>query len=540
MSDRPGGSSGGRIRPPDRLLREESVSMPLDDTTSRETFAALAAGHRVVPVIRTVLADSETPLSAYRKLAGDRPGTFLLESAENGRSWSRYSFIGAGAPAALTVKGGEAFWWGHVPSGVPSGGDPLDVLRRCTEILATEPIPGLPPLTSGFVGFLGYDVVRRLERLPDTCVDDLRLPELLMLLATDLAVVDHHEGTIVLVANAVNWDGRDDGVDEAYDDALARLDAMSERLAAPAASTVSMYDTPAPEFVAQRSREEYGEIVRRLVGDIEAGEAFQVVPSSRFEMTTEADPVDVYRVLRATNPSPYMYLLRIPEIEGASDAFTIVGSSPEALVTVADGVATTHPIAGTRWRGATPEEDVLLGKELEGDEKENAEHLMLVDLGRNDLGRVCEPGTVKVADYRHIERYSHVMHLVSTVSGRLAEGRTALDTVLACFPAGTLTGAPKVRAMELIDEAELTRRGLYGGVVGYLDFAGNADTAIAIRTAVMARGKAYVQAGGGVVADSDADYEYTEANNKARTVLTAIAAAGTMRRVGEPRPATTR
>jgi anthranilate synthase component I len=251
------------------------------------------------------------------------------------------------------------------------------------------------------------------------------------------------------------------------------------------------------------------------------------VPSQRFEMDTEVDPIDVYRMLRATNPSPYMYLLHVPNSAGKTD-FSIVGSSPEALVTVADGRATTHPIAGTRWRGQTDEEDQLLEKELLADEKERAEHLMLVDLGRNDLGRVCTPGTVRVDDYSHIERYSHVMHLVSTVTGMLGEGRSALDAVTACFPAGTLSGAPKVRAMELIEEVEKTRRGLYGGVVGYLDFAGNADFAIAIRTALMRDGTAYVQAGGGVVADSNGPYEFTEATNKARAVLNAIAAAETL------------
>ena len=252
-----------------------------------------------------------------------------------------------------------------------------------------------------------------------------------------------------------------------------------------------------------------------------------MVPSQRFEMDTDADPIDVYRMLRVSNPSPYMYLLNVPDEDGGLD-FSIVGSSPEALVTVQDGWATTHPIAGTRWRGATEEEDVLLEKELLADEKERAEHLMLVDLGRNDLGRVCVPGTVRVEDYSHIERYSHVMHLVSTVTGLLAEGKTALDAVTACFPAGTLSGAPKVRAMELIEEVEKTRRGLYGGVVGYLDFAGNADFAIAIRTALMRDGTAYVQAGGGVVADSNGPYEYNEAANKAKAVLNAIAAAETL------------
>ena len=519
-------------------------------TTTLAEFLDLAADHRVVPVTRKVLADSETPLSAYRKLAGDRPGTFLLESAENGRSWSRWSFIGAGSPSALTVVDGHAAWWGTVPQGAPTGGDPLAALAESLRLLATDPLPDMPPLTGGFVGFFAYDMVRRLERLPETTVNDLGLPDMMMLLAADLAAFDHHEGTITLIANAINWDGSDDRAEEAYADAVTRLDRMTAALAAPSASTVSLFDRPTPEYSSQRTLAEYSEIVTDLVGEIEAGEAFQIVPSMRFEIDSEADPVDVYRVLRASNPSPYMYLLRVPGVgsgasgpnvdgvgseSGVEDSagighkpFTIVGSSPEALVTVKDRVATTHPIAGTRWRGATEEEDHLLAKGLVEDEKENAEHLMLVDLGRNDLGRVCEPGTVKVSDYRHVERYSHVMHLVSTVSGTLREGKDALDAVTACFPAGTLTGAPKVRAMELIEEHEITRRGLYGGIVGYLDFAGDADTAIAIRTAVMSDGRAFVQAGGGVVADSEAEYEYNEARNKAKAVLNAIAAAATM------------
>ena len=496
-------------------------------TTTRDEFRALAAEHRVVPVTRKVLADSETPLSAYRKLAAGRPGTFLLESAENGRSWSRWSFIGAGAPSALTVRDGQATWLGATPDGAPTGGDPLEALRATMDLLSTGPLAGMPPLSGGMVGFFAYDFVRRLERLPELALDDLHLPDMLLLLATDIAAVDHHEGTITLIANAVNFNGSDDHVDSAYDDVLARLDVMTTALGQPLSSTVATFTRPEPHPRAQRTEQEYGAVVERLVKEIEAGEAFQVVPSQRFELDTAADPIDVYRMLRVTNPSPYMYLLQIPN-EFGETAFSIVGSSPEALVTVQDGRATTHPIAGTRWRGASEEDDQLLEKELLSDEKERAEHLMLVDLGRNDLGRVCVPGTVRVEDYSHIERYSHVMHLVSTVNGMLADGRTALDAVTACFPAGTLSGAPKVRAMELIEEVEITRRGLYGGVVGYLDFAGNADFAIAIRTALMRDGTAYVQAGGGVVADSNGPYEYTEAANKAKAVLAAIAAAETL------------
>lgn len=511
-------------------------------TTPLATFLDLARDHRVVPVTRKVLADSETPLSAFRKLAAEpgaggglREGTFLLESAPNGASWSRWSFIGAGTRSALTVADGQAHWWGDVPAGAPVGGDPVAALDESLRLLQTDPLDGMPPLTGGFVGFMAYDFVRRLERLPEQTVDDLRLPDMFWLLVADLAAFDHHEGTITLIANAVNWDGSDERAEEAYHDAVARLDAMTRALAAPAPSTVSTFDRPAPDYRSQRSLDDYREIVEGLVGQIEAGEAFQVVPSMRFEIDTDADPLDVYRVLRASNPSPYMYLLRMPGVD--REPFTIVGSSPEALVTVTDRVATTHPIAGTRWRGATEAEDQLLAKGLLEDEKENSEHLMLVDLGRNDLGRVCEPGTVRVTDYRRVERYSHVMHLVSTVSGTLRDDKQALDAVTACFPAGTLTGAPKVRAMELIEANEITRRGLYGGVVGYLDFAGNADTAIAIRTALMSGRTAYVQAGGGVVADSDAKYEFNEARNKASAVLAAVAAAGTMRPVaGEETP----
>jgi anthranilate synthase component I len=497
-------------------------------TTSREGFRALAAAHRVVPVTRKVLADAETPVSAYRKLADNRPGTFLLESAENGRSWSRWSFIGAGSPSALTVRDGRAVWLGTTPRGAPTGGEPLAALQATLQLLATAALPELPPLSGGMVGFFAYDMVRQLERLPELAVDDLGLPDMLLLLATDVAAVDHHEGSITLIANAVNWNGTDERVDEAYDDAIGRLNVMTAALGQPLPSTVATFDRPEPHPRAQRTVEEYGAIVERLVKEIERGEAFQVVPSQRFEIDTAVDPIDVYRILRVTNPSPYMYLLHVPNDAG-STAFSIVGSSPEALVTVQDRCATTHPIAGTRWRGTTEGEDLQLEKELLNDEKELAEHLMLVDLGRNDLGRVCVPGSVRVEDYSHIERYSHVMHLVSTVTGILDEGHNALDAVTACFPAGTLSGAPKVRAMELIEEVEQTRRGLYGGVVGYLDFAGNADFAIAIRTALMRDGTAYVQSGGGVVADSDGLYEYTEAANKARAVLNAIAAAETLK-----------
>jgi anthranilate synthase component 1 len=489
---------------------------------SREEFRALAAQRRVIPVVRRLLADAETPVGVYRKLAADRPGTFLLESAENGRSWSRWSFVGVRSPAALTVLDGEAAWTGTPPVGLPSGGDPMQALRDTIEILRTDPLPDLPPLTGGMVGFVGYDAVRRLERLPELAENDLQLPEMVMLLATDLAALDHHSGTITLIANAVNWDDSEERVDAAYDDAVRRLDEMTRELSTEAPPTASVLRPAEVRMRRRRTSEEFGAAVETAKEAIRAGEAFQVVLSQRFEMDTTADALDVYRVLRTTNPSPYMYLLRL-------EGFDIVGASPEALVTVREGKATAHPIAGTRWRGVDADEDAMLEKDLLSDAKERAEHLMLVDLGRNDLGRVCRPGSVHVVDFFKVERYSHVMHIVSTVTGQLDEGKTAFDALAACFPAGTLSGAPKPRAMELIEELEPTRRGLYGGIVGYLDFAGDGDTAIAIRTALVRDGVAYVQAGAGIVADSNPQAEDTECLNKARAVLAAIATAETLR-----------
>jgi len=495
---------------------------------TREEFHRLAADHRVIPVVRRLLADAETPVGVYRKLAQGRPNTYILESAENGRSWSRWSFIGVRSTAVLTERDGKAHWAGTRPVGLPEAGDPLTALRETVEILHTEALPGLPPLTGGMVGYIGYDAVRRLERLPDLTEDDLHVPELAMLLATDLAALDHHEGTITLISNAVNWDNSPERVDAAYDDAVARLAQMTEQLQQPAPPTVATFEQPPADFLRRRTSEDYTAAVRTAKEAIRAGEGFQVVLSQRFETPTgDADPLDIYRVLRTTNPSPYMYLLRL-------DGFDIVGSSPESLVTVRDGVATTHPIAGTRWRGVDPDEDAILEKDMLNDDKERAEHVMLVDLGRNDLGRVCRPGSVHVVDFFRVERYSHVMHIVSTVTGTLADGRTAFDAVTACFPAGTLSGAPKPRAMELIEELEPTRRGLYGGVVGYLDFAGDADTAIAIRTALVRDGVAYVQAGAGIVADSNPAAEDTECVNKALAVLTAVATARTMRPADGP------
>ncbi len=492
----------------------------------RETFRILARDRRVIPVTRRLLADGETPVGVYRKLAGERPGTFLLESAEHGRSWSRYSFVGARSAATLTERGGEAHWTGTPPVGLPMDGDPLVALRETVRRLHTERLPGLPPLTGGLVGYVAYDAVRRLERLPEKATDDLHVPELAFLLATDLAVLDHADGSVLLIANAVNWDDSDERVDAAYDDAVARLDAMTRDLARPAPPTASTLATDVPLDGVTTTAPDggYPAAVEAAKEAIRAGEVFQVVLSQRYETPCAAAPLDVYRVLRVLNPSPYMYLLRF-------DRFDVVGSSPEALVKVDGGRAMLHPIAGTRPRGVTPEADAALAAELLADPKERSEHVMLVDLGRNDLGRVCVPGSVDVVDFFAVERYSHVMHIVSTVVGEVAPERTAYDVLAACFPAGTLSGAPKPRAMALIEEIEPRRRGLYGGAVGYLDFAGDLDACIAIRTVLLRDGVAYVQAGAGIVADSDPAAEDAECRNKAAAVLTAVRAAETLRGV---------
>ncbi|GIG89978.1 anthranilate synthase component I [Plantactinospora endophytica] len=529
------------------------------------TFRELARTRRVVPVVRRLLADGETPVGVYRKLAGG-PGTFLLESAEQGAgaagiAWSRYSFVGVRSSATLVERGGQAHWLGTPPAGLPTGGDPMTALRATVAALTGPAAVGplgtdrdsLPPLLGGMVGYLGYDVVRRFERLPSLTEDDLRLPELGMMLATDLVVLDHFEGSAILVANALlpaptHADGdastadagatgagtagddpeRAAQVTAAYHQAVGRLDAMTTALSRPIPPMIATVDRPSPGEVFSRTAEgEYPKAVEEAKEAIRAGECFQIVLAQRFERETPADPLDVYRVLRATNPSPYMYLLRF-------DDFDIVGSSPEAHLKVSAGAdgerrAMLHPIAGTRPRGSSPADDGRLAAELITDPKERAEHVMLVDLGRNDLGRVCRPGTVEVPEFATIERYSHVMHIVSTVVGTLRDDQTAFDALAATFPAGTLSGAPKVRAMEIIEELEPTRRGLYGGTVGYFGFGGDLDMAIAIRTALIRGGRAYVQAGAGIVADSDPAAEDRETRSKAAAVLAAIAAAETLR-----------
>jgi anthranilate synthase component I len=497
---------------------------------TREEFAELDRAGRggvMVPVTRKLLADSETAVGIYRKLAGNRPGTVLLESAEQGKRWSRYSFVGVRSAGVLTERDGVTEWLGDDVPGLTDDlpADPLAAVRTLARRLRTPRVPDLPPLTGGLVGYLGYDVVRRLERLPQTSADDLGMPELAMMLVTDLAVLDHTDGTVLLIANALRTAGENQ--DAAWDDAVARLDEMAADLTKAVPPGVAVLEpVPAPEVSSNLRPGVFEAGVERIREHIRAGDAFQVVLAQRFELPTEVDALDLYRVLRATNPSPYMYLLRF---EGRESPFDVVGSSPEALVTVTGSSAVVHPPAGTRPRGATEEEDVRLAESLLADPKERAEHVMLVDLARNDLGRVCVPGTVEVPDFMRVEHYSHVMHLVSTVAGDVADEYDALDVFDATFPAGTVSGAPKPRAMEIIESLEPTRRALYAGTVGYVDASGDMDMAIAIRTAVLHQGRAYVQAGAGIVADSDPATEEAETRHKARAVLSAIATAEGLR-----------
>lgn len=515
--------------------------MPEDRPTAavrptRAVFAALAARARVVPVVRTVLADGLTPLGMYRRLGGGAAGTFLMESAASDGTWFRYSFVGVRSAATLTAVGDRAHWQGEVPAGLPVEGDVMDVLAQTLATLGTgvrESIGhGLPHLVSGLAGFLGWDAVRHFERLEHPPQDELELPRLAMNLLTDLAVHDAADGTVTLIANAVNLDGRSSGVDRAYEEAVARLDRMAADLAQPQPEPVGVVPErwlrAGTDEVAAEARDAWGEegflaavgLAQRAIRD---GEVFQAVVSRRFSVQTGADGEQVYRVLRMLNPSPYMYLFTFATPAG--EPYQIVGSSPEALVTVKDRHVVTHPIAGTRRRGATPDEDVRLGEDLRADEKERAEHLMLVDLARNDLARVCEPGSVQVSRLMELEAFSHVLHLVSHVEGDLAAGATALDVLGATFPAGTLSGAPKPRALRLLDEWEPTSRGPYGGVVGYFDLAGSMDMAINIRSTTLHRGRAHVQAGAGVVADSvpqaEADETVSKASAPLRAVLTA-------------------
>ncbi|GAB3540507.1 anthranilate synthase component I [Arthrobacter tecti] len=500
---------------------------------SLEEFRALAQDRRVIPVHLTVLDDAHTPIGIYRKLADSHPGTFLMESAAEGGVWSRYSFIGVNSRATLTTESGEARWLGVPPAGVPVDGNPVEALRKTVEALQTPRFEGLPPFTSGMVGFIGWESVRHWERLTSPPEDDLDLPELAMNLVTDMAVHDNTGGKVTLVANAINYDNSSERVDEAWHEAVGRVNSMLSRLGTAADQPVSVLAGGPVDTATLMSRvherwdrDRYLAAIEKGKEAIIEGEVFQVVISRRFELDCEASALDVYRVLRTTNPSPYMYLFSLQDAAGR--AYSIVGSSPEALVTVNGAEVITHPIAGSRPRGKTGEQDRALAEELLADEKERAEHLMLVDLARNDISKVCRPGTVDVTQFMEVERFSHIMHLVSTVVGELDPSKSAYDVLAATFPAGTLSGAPKPRALRLLDELEPHKRGIYGGVVGYFDFAGDMDMAIAIRSALLRDNRAYVQAGGGIVADSDLEAEALESVNKAAAPLRAALIASSL------------
>ncbi|TFC51629.1 anthranilate synthase component I [Cryobacterium sp. TMT1-21] len=502
-------------------------------STTPERFSALLTEHRVIPVVRELFADGETPVGIYRKLAAGRPGSFLLESAEQGGIWSRFSFVGVSSFGVLTQQGDEARWLDYGMSAARALGDvvdlgPLAALAALHARWETPKMPGHPPLTGGLVGFIGWEAIRQIEHLPNRPPADYEVPGQAFSFVADLVVIDHKYGTVQLIANVLN-DGFDTP-DVLWASAQHRLDALQTRLAEPSEAWLAEVDLSTPASPANRTkREDFLASVDVAKDHIVAGDVFQVVISQRFDQECTADPIDVYRVLRSLNPSPYMYLLSLESPAG--DGYWIVGSSPEALVKVQNDRVFTHPIAGSKPRGATPEADAAFETELAGDPKERAEHLMLVDLARNDLLKVCAAGSVEVTEFMRIERFSHIMHLVSSVEGNLLPNRSAIDVFRATFPAGTLSGAPKPRALEIIDDLEPAQRGVYGGVVGYFGFAGDADLAIAIRTATIMNGVARVQAGGGLVADSDPASEYQESQNKAAAPLRAVAVANAMKRV---------
>ena len=500
---------------------------------SRELFHDLAdEGYRVIPIVRRLLADSLTPVGFYERLAGGRSGTFILESAEYGGTWSRYSFIGVHAMAQLRSNGGQADWLGTVPAGVPEHGDVIDVARATLDILKAPHVDGLPNLTSGLVGTVGWDAIRHWEpTLRAEAPDETGQPETVLALAADIAVVDHVSGSVWLIANAVNVDDRPTRADAAYDEAIARLDRMQRDAATPTdgEARVNVLDPsvaqPGLRFRTEKNR--YEQAVESAKRHIVDGDVFQVVISQRLDIDSPADPFDVYRVLRTLNPSPYMYFMALTDADGRD--FTVIGSSPETLIKVDSGHAMTFPIAGSRPRGATPEEDARLARELLADPKERSEHIMLVDLARNDLSRVCDPASVEVVSLMDIKRFSHIMHICSTVTGRVNADVSAFDVFTSAFPAGTLSGAPKPRAVEIIDELEPADRGIYGGTVGYFDLSGNLDMAIAIRTAFIRDHEASVQAGAGIVLDSVPETKWTETRNKAAASVEAVKIAAQLR-----------
>ncbi len=488
------------------------------------SFRALAARGAIVPLVREVLADLDTPLATFLKV-DDGETTFLFESAEGEDHWGRFSFIGVGACAMLTARNGrvEVTRDGEreiVELPRDHSVDPLSHLRELIEELRPVELPGLPRFAGGAVGYLSYDWVRYVERLPEDNPDTLGIPDCFFTVPRTLLVHDRKLQRLMIIHSVRVGDPEQ--ADAAYTEGLAEIDRVLERLARPLRpSDVSAGGLPAgdTEVRSNTTREQYCEVVKRAKEYIQAGDIFQVVPSQRLRVPLETDPISIYRQLRVLNPSPYLFFLRCGD-------HVVTGSSPEVLVRLEDDNIELRPIAGTRPRGATPEQDRRLEAELLSDPKELAEHLMLVDLGRNDIGRVAEIGSVEVDEFQVIERYSHVMHIVSNVRGKLRAECDAIDLLRAVFPAGTLTGAPKIRAMEIIEELEPERRGLYGGSVGYIGYSGNMDMCIAIRTLLIKDGQVYIQAGGGVVADSDPELEYQESLYKARGPLQAVELAG--------------
>ena len=482
----------------------------------------MAATAHYAPIYREVLADLETPVSALLKL-GAGPGSFLLESVEGGEFVARYSFVAAGLERSLAIYEDRAVYQGSGGAADLSYTDPLELIDRLVAREGVAKLPGLPRFGGGAVGYLAYELARKFEpRIPAAPRDPLGLPLAHLLMVDTLLVFDHLRRTI----KAVTYVPLTDDLPTDYRRGCERLEDLLERLRG-GTHVVGLEDAPGRShphgIVSNTTKDQYAERVLRAKEAIAAGECFQIVPSQRLSVTTSASPVSLYRALRSINPSPYMYFLNF-------GGYQIVGASPELLVLVEDGEVTTRPIAGTMPRGDTPEEDESLARRLLSDEKERAEHLMLVDLGRNDVGRVAEPGTVCVPRLMEIERYSHVMHIVSHVTGRLRKGLRGIDALRAAFPAGTLTGAPKIRAMQIIAELEQDQRGPYGGAIGLFNRDGDLETAITIRTLVLKDGTAHIQAGGGVVADSDPATEYQETLNKARATLAAVAEAELMER----------
>jgi anthranilate synthase component 1 len=483
-------------------------------TPARDAFVAEARRYNLIPVYREILADLETPVSAFLKIhRGEH--AFLLESVEGGEKWARYSILGTEPAFVFTARGNE------VTLRRRNGGterretpDPLGALAELLGRYRAAVKPGLPRFFGGAVGYMGYDAVRSFERLPTRLGDDLGLPEMYFLVPDTLLVFDAMTHTIKVIVNVMLDEGVDPGT--AYGDAVDRIDAMVDRLTTGiAAPGPVVQDGVEAELTANITPTEYCRIVERGKEYIRAGDVIQVVLAQRFEMPLRVAPFDIYRRLRILNPSPYMFFLQLGEA-------TLVGASPELMSRVEGQEIAVRPIAGTRPRGADEETDLALERELAADPKERAEHIMLVDLGRNDVGRVAQVGSVRVTEQLLVERYSHVMHLVSNVRGELAPGRTSFDAFRATFPAGTLTGAPKIRAMEIIEELEATRRAVYGGAVGYFGFSGNMDMCITIRTALALRGRLYVQAGAGIVADSDPEREHQECISKASAVVQAV------------------